>query len=121
MFRIMVMATGLAALVSILVAPWRVASGLLIGGSLALVNHRWLQSSTSAAFAVLVEGQKPRLTIGKYALRYLIIGATVFAAYRLHIASLPALFAGLSSFVVALFFEASREFYLALTHGGETN
>jgi len=121
MFRIMALAAGLAVLASLLIGPWRVASGLLIGGVLALVNHRWLQSSTSAAFAVLLDGQKPRLTIAKYALRYLIVGATVFGAYKLRIASLPALFAGLCSFVVALFFEASREFYFAITHGEETN
>jgi ATP synthase I chain len=121
MFRTMALAGGLAVLVSVLVAPWRVVIGLLIGGLLALVNHRWLVASTSAAFAVLVEGKKPQLTIGKYALRYLIVGATVFTAYKFGIASLPALFAGLCSFVVALFFEASREFYFAITHGGETN
>jgi hypothetical protein len=112
--KLMVLATSLGVLGSALLAPWRFTTGLLIGGLLALINHHWLHSSTTAAFRVLVDGQKPRLAIGTYALRYLVIAATVFGAYQLGIASLPAMLVGLCSFVAAIFIEALREFYFAI-------
>lgn len=113
-YRTMALATAVAVSVSTFIGPWRVATGLLIGGLLALINHRWLQRSIAAAFGVLVNGETPRLTLGKYFFRYLVIGTTTVAAYKLGIASLPAILAGLSSFVVALFVEALREFYFAI-------
>src|SRR5215467_7364605 len=112
--RTMVMATALAVLVSGFLGPWRVTTGLLLGGLLALINHRWLQRSTRAAFAVLVAGQKPRITLLTYVLRYFVIGLATYFAYELKLASLVAVVAGLSTFVVALFVEAIREFYFAI-------
>lgn len=117
----MACATGLLVVAALFTAEWRIATGLLIGGVLALLNHNWLMSSTTAAFSVLVEGQKPRITILKYGLRYLVIGATVFAAHELRVASLPALLIGLSTFVIGLFVEASRQFYIAITQREETD
>ena len=108
------MATALAVLVSGFLGPWRVTTGLLLGGLLALINHRWLQRSTRAAFAVLVAGQKPRITLLTYVLRYFVIGLATYFAYELKLASLVAVVAGLSTFVVALFVEAIREFYFAI-------
>jgi hypothetical protein len=113
-FRTMAVAAGLAVSLSVFIAPWRFTTGLLLGGLLALINHHWLQGSISAAFAVIVNGETPQLTIGKYFLRYLVIGTIAFLAYKLRIAALPAILAGLSTFVVALFVEALREFYFAI-------
>ncbi len=84
-----------------------------------MLNHYWLISSTTAAFKVVAHGAKPRLTIFNYILRYLVIAAVVFAAYKLNIVSLVATIAGLCSFVVALFVEAFREFYFAIIHREE--
>jgi len=113
-FRVMLGATGLAVAVSVLFAPWRVTTGLLIGGLLSLINHHWLQSSVSAVVALSVGGEKPKLNLATFILRYLVIAAVAFLAYELRIASLPALLAGLCSFVLALFAEAVREMYFVI-------
>lgn len=114
MLRVMVVITVLAAVISLVVGSWRISVGLLVGGALAVLNHRWLQSSIAAAFGVLIEGQKPRITLAKYIFRYLVIGAVVLLVYTLGVAPLEAIVAGLSSFVVAVFVEALREFYFAI-------
>jgi hypothetical protein len=48
-FRTMAIATGLSVAVSAVVGPWRVTTGLLVGGLLALFSHRWLKNSAAAA------------------------------------------------------------------------
>jgi len=118
-FLSMSVAIILAVGASLLFAPWRVSVGLLLGGLLSLVNHYWLITSTTAAFSVLVNGDKPRLSIIQYVLRYAVIGAVILLSYKLGIASVPALIVGLCSFVIALFVEALREFYFAIIHREE--
>jgi len=113
-FRSMIVAVILAVCASLLFASWRVSAGLLLGGLLSLVNHYWLTSSTTAAFSVLVDGQEPRLSLVQYVLRYAVIGFVILLVYKFGIASVPALIAGLCSFVFALFVEAFREFYFAI-------
>ena len=117
--RSMIFAAALAVVVSVPFAPWRITTGLLLGGILSLLNHHWLSSSTAAAFTVLVHGAKPKLKLAQYILRYLVIATVVFLAYKLNIVSLAATIAGLCSFVVALFVEAIREFYFAIIHREE--
>jgi len=118
-FRSMIVVVVLAVCASLLFAPWRVSTGLLLGGVLSLVNHYWLTTSTTAAFSVLVNGEKPRLSLIQYVLRYAVIGLVILLAYKFGIASVPALIAGLCSFVFALFVEALREFYFAIIHREE--
>jgi hypothetical protein len=120
-FRNMALAVTLAVIASLPLAPWRITAGLLVGGILSLLNHHWLSSSTAAAFSVVVDGAKPKLKLAQYILRYLVIAAVVFLAYKLNIVSLGATIAGLCSFVVALFVEALREFYFAIIHREETS
>ncbi len=119
-FRLMAAAVALSVIVSGPFAPWRVTTGLLVGGLLSLLNHHWMWSSISAAFdSALGRGTKPRIKLAQYILRYFVVGAVVFAAYKLNVVWLPATIAGLCSFVVALFVEALREFYLAMIHREE--
>ena len=99
--------------------PWRVTTGVLLGGILALLNHYWLANSSKLALSVAAYGAKPRLSIVQYVLRYGIVAMTVFGAYQLHLVSLPATIAGLCTFVVALFVEAFRELYLVIIHREE--
>jgi hypothetical protein len=120
-FWTMAIATALAVSVSVFFAPWRVTTGLLLGGLLALVNHHWLQRSTGAALAVVSRGEKPRITLLTYVLRYLVIAVATYIAYELRLASLLAIVAGLATFVVALFVEALREFYFAIIQREETS
>ncbi len=117
----MILATALAVVGSLAFAPWRITTGLLLGGSLALLNHRWLRSSTAAVFSVLVDGAKTKLKLTNYLLRYLVVGTVVFVAYKLNLVSLAATLIGLCSFVAAIFAEAFREFYFAFIHREEMN
>ena len=50
--RNMIVAITVAVVISTLLAPWRVTTGLLLGGALALFNHHWLQTSIAAAFRI---------------------------------------------------------------------
>jgi hypothetical protein len=118
-FRTMGLAAIFAVIASLPFSPWRISTGLLLGGLLALLNHRWLSNSTAAAFNVVVEGTRPELKVAQYILRYFVIGTVVFIAYKLNVVSLTATIIGLCSFVVALFAEACREFYLAIIHREE--
>jgi hypothetical protein len=120
-FRSMILATVLVVVASLPFVPWRISTGLLLGGLLSLFNYHWLNSSTVAAFSVLAHGAKPRLKLAQYVLRYLVVGTVVFVAYKLNVVSLAATLVGLSSFVVALFVEALREFYFAFIHREETS
>jgi len=121
-FRTMAGAVALAVIISALFAPWRITTGLLIGGILSLLNHYWMRTSISAGFDLaLGQGTKPQMKLVQYVLRYFVVGAIVFAAYQLNIVSLPATVAGLCSFVVALLVEALREFYFAIIHREEIN
>ena len=113
-FRTMAIATGLSVAVCALVGPWRVTTGLLVGGLLALFNHRWLKNSAAAAIQVSIAGAAPRLRLAQFLLRYVVMTAVVFATVTLDLVSLPAVLAGLGSFVVAMLVEAFREFYFAI-------
>ena len=116
--RNMIVAITVAVVVSTLLAPWRVTTGLLLGGALALFNHHWLQTSIAAAFRIDT-GKRPRVRAWLYVLRYLVIGAIVFMACTLNLVSLAATIAGLCAFVAAMFGEAGRSFYLIMFHREE--
>jgi hypothetical protein len=113
-FRVMTVVTALAVMISLFISPWRVTVGLLLGGVLGLFSHHWLKSSSAAAISLAVGGGVQQIRLMQFILRYLVVGAAVFAAYEAGIASLPAMLIGLSSFVVAILAEALREFYFAI-------
>jgi hypothetical protein len=113
-FRTMAVTTALAVAVSAFIAPWRVTTGLLIGGLLALFSHSWLKNSAAAAIQLSTNGGRPQLRLAQFLLRYAVIAAVVFSAHTLNLISLPAVLIGLSSFVAAIFVEALREFYFAI-------
>ena len=114
-FRTMVVATALTVAIAAFIAPWRVTTGLLLGGLLALFSHSWLKSSAAAAIRLSAAGGEPQWKVAQFVLRYVVIAAAIFAAYTLDLVSLPAVLAGMSSFVVAMFVEAARGFYFAIT------
>jgi hypothetical protein len=113
-FRTMAVATGLSVAVCALVGPWRVTTGLLLGGLLALFSHCWLKNSAAAAIQLATDQGVKQLRLVQFVLRYVVIAGIVFATYTLDLVSLTAVLAGLCSFVVALMVEASREFYFAI-------
>ena len=118
--RAMVAAIAVAGAVSAIVAPWRVTSGLLLGGVLSLLNFRWLHGSVAALLDMQTPGVKPRMKLWKHGLRYFVIALAVFAGYQLNLISLAATIAGLCSFVPALFVEAGRQFYFAIIRREES-
>ena len=120
-FRTMALTTAFSVAVSAFVAPWRVTMGLLVGGLLALFSHSWLKNSAAAAIHLSAVGGRPQLRLVQFVLRYAVIGAVVFSLHMLNLISLPAVFIGLSSFVVAIFAEALREFYFAIIEREETS
>ncbi|HSE18244.1 MAG TPA: ATP synthase subunit I [Pyrinomonadaceae bacterium] len=113
-FRTMAIASALSVSVAAFIAPWRVTTGLLLGGVLALFSHRWLKNSAAAAIQLSAAGGRPQWRLTQFVLRYVVIAAAVYAAYTLDLVSLPWVLAGMSSFVVAIFVEAFREFYIAI-------
>lgn len=113
-FRTMAIATGVAVAVSAAIGPWRVTTGVLVGGLLALFSHRWLKKSAAAAIELSIGGGARKLRLMQFMLRYVVIAAVVFSLYQLDLLSLPAVLAGMSTFVVAIFVEALREFYFAI-------
>lgn len=120
LFRVMVATVAIAAIVGAILAPWRVTTGLLLGGLLSLLNFRWLHGSVAALLDVQQPAAKPRMKLWKLAFRYFVIGVVVFAGYTLQLISLAATIAGLCSFVPALFVEASRQFYFAIIRREES-
>ena len=118
-FRAMIASVSLAVVASTMLLPWRVTTGLMLGGLLSLFNFHWLQSSVAAVFNVGA-GERPRVRVLRYVIRYFVVGATGITAYKLGLVSLPAMFAGLCSFVPALFVEAIRQFYYAIIRREES-
>ena len=110
-FRVMAASVALAASVSALLAPWRITTGLLLGGLLSLLNYRWMRTSIVALLEARVAGKSAGAKVSRYILRYFVIAAIIILAYKLNVVSLPATIIGLCSFVVALFAEAFRQIY----------
>jgi hypothetical protein len=119
LFRGMIVSVIAAVSIATFVAPWPVVLGLVLGGTLALLNYHWLRLSVAAIFNVSGV-TKPRVRISSYLFRYFIVGAVVFGAYKFQLASLPAMIAGLCALVPALFAEAIRQFYLAIIYREES-
>lgn len=113
LFRVMIASVAIAVVGSTMFMPWRVTSGLMLGGTLSILNYHWLRTSVMAVFNAGAT-DRPRVKVSRYVIRYFVIAGVAFAAYELRLVSLPALFAGLSAFVPALFVEALRQFYFAI-------
>jgi hypothetical protein len=119
-FRDMCVSAALAVVVSALLAPWRVTTGLLLGGSLAILNHHWLRTSVAAIFGGAAAGSRPKMKAARYVLRYVVLAAAVAAAYRLDLVSLAAALAGMCAFVPAALAEGFRQLYFAIVRREET-
>jgi hypothetical protein len=76
-FRGMCWAAALAAAASAPLAPWRVTTGLLLGGVLALLNHHWLRTSVAAVFGAAPAGARPKMRAARYVLRYVVVAVVV--------------------------------------------
>jgi hypothetical protein len=114
-------AVAVAVAASATFAPWRVTTGLILGGALSLFNHRWLKGSIAACFRASGEQQAHgRLGVSRFVLRYFVVAVVVAAAVASGVASLVATLAGMCSFVAALFVEAFFQFYKSMIKREET-
>ncbi|HKC63600.1 MAG TPA: ATP synthase subunit I [Pyrinomonadaceae bacterium] len=119
LFRMMCVTVALAVLLSAPFAPWRVTTGLLLGGLLSLFNHHWLKSSLSSVFSTAESGKRVKIGAARYVLRYFVIAAVIAAAYTLNLVSIVATLVGLCSFVVAAMLEAFMQIYFAIVNREE--
>ena len=99
--------------VSLFWLDWQLTGGI-IGGSLAIINFRLLQSSVRGVF----QTQAASFVI-KFLLRYLVIGLVVFIFNYLELVSIFGILIGISSFVIALMIEALIQFYFVITNHEE--
>jgi hypothetical protein len=118
-FRDTCAAAAVAVFVSAFVAPWRVTTGLFLGGALAVFNLHWLSSSVAAVFGSTPAGGRPRMKAARYVLRYVVVAVLIFAAVALDLVSLVATLAGMCATVAALLAEGVRQFYFAITRREE--
>ena len=83
LFRVMILAVVVAVVVSALFWPWRVTSGLFIGGALSLLNHHWMRTAIGAAFASAsnTAGARPKLKIVRFITRYFVVTVAVVLAH----------------------------------------
>jgi hypothetical protein len=118
--RNMFVVVALAVLLSAPLAPWRVTTGLLLGGALAVFNHHWLRSSLHAVFGGRATGaSRSRLVAARYVLRYVIIALVVASAYMFDLISLAATLAGMCAFAAAIMVEALVQLYFAIVYREE--
>src|SRR6266404_9518074 len=97
LLRAMMASVALAVIASTMLLPWRITTGLMLGGLLSLLNFHWLETSVAAVFNVSA-AERPRVRMSRYILRYFVVAAVALEAYELRLVSLGAMFAGLSSF-----------------------
>ena len=77
------------------------AIGVVLGGVLAWINFRWLDSSTRAMMVDPFAATTAILAM-KYVFRYLLIAAVLFAIWYYDALPVAAVIAGLASFAVAV-------------------
>jgi hypothetical protein len=120
LFQVMCATVVLAVVFSAMLAPWRVTTGLLLGGVLSLFNHHWLRTSLRAVFGTAESGRRVKINAARYVLRYFVIAAVVAVAYTLNLVSIVATLVGLCSFVVAAMTEAFIQIYFIIVNREET-
>ncbi|HEX8500455.1 MAG TPA: ATP synthase subunit I [Pyrinomonadaceae bacterium] len=113
-------AASAAVAVSAFLAPWRVTTGLALGGALALFNQHWLRTSVEAVFEGATAARPPRMRAARYVLRYAVVAAVVYAAAATGLAPLAATLAGMCAVVAGLLAEGFRQLYFAIVRREET-
>lgn len=95
----------------------RAAIGFLLGCVISFLNFQWLESGVSGLADRVTNSGKPKSgkgIIGRFLLRYVLLGLAAYAILTSFPASLRGLFAGLFLPVGAIVCEAVYELYVAL-------
>ncbi len=110
-----------AATVALLVVVgWRTGAGFVVGCAIAYVNFHWLEKGVNAlADRVTQTGRaaSSRGMVARFLLRYFLIALAAYVIFRVSVAGLYGLLAGLFLPVAAIFCEAAYEVYIALRRG----
>ncbi len=103
-----------------LVYGWRIALGFACGAAIAYFNFGWLEKVVGALVDRITESgqtQSSKGVVGRFLLRYCLMGAVGYAIFSVSPASLYGLFAGLFLPIAAIACEAAYELYVALVRG----
>jgi ATP synthase I chain len=118
--RLLMLILGLGALA---IALWefgrRTALGFFLGCAIAYFNFHWLKSAVAGVVDRVSSGnaQSGAGIVGRFLLRYVLLGMAAYGILTSFPASLRGLFAGLFLPVVAIFCEAVYELYTAICRG----
>jgi ATP synthase I chain len=104
---------ALAVLVAAFVADLRFMLGLVLGGALALLNYKWLQSSLRGVLSARSEKAPPGTMIG-FVVRWLMIAAMAWAANKTGYFDAVAILVGLLAPAPAVIIEAGYVAYRSL-------
>jgi hypothetical protein len=99
---------------------WRSALGLACGCLVAYLNFRWLKRGVEALADRVVGAGKTQSSkgiVGRFLLRYVLMGAVAYGILTVSPTSLYGFLAGLFSPVAAIACEAAYEAYVALARG----
>ncbi len=99
---------------------WKTGGGFLVGCAIAYFNFHWLEKAVTAlADRVTGSGQpvSSRGIVARFLLRYFLIALGAYVIFRVSVAGLYGLLAGLFLPVAAIFCEAVYEVYVALRRG----
>ncbi len=97
-----------------------IAAGFVVGCAIGMLNFHWLKRVVSAlAERATGQGKRPGSAgvVLRFLLRYLLVAAAAYAIFRVSLASLYGLLAGLFLPVAAIMVEAVYEVYAALRRG----
>ncbi len=103
---LMALAALLGAIAGFIFGGLSFGIGVLIGGSLSLVNYYWLKRSLKIVFDKAIAGEETQFLAGKYILRYMAFGAVLTVVYLTKTVPIVAVLLGLASFALAIIFEA---------------
>lgn len=109
---------AMATVAAALLADWRFVLGLVLGGGLALLNYKWLNSSLRAIVGA-GNAKAPPGTMIKFVVRWLVIAALAWAANRTGYVDAVAILAGLFAPAVAILIEGAYVAYRTTRTGGE--
>ncbi len=97
-----------------------IAAGFAAGCAIGMLNFHWLKRVVSALVdRAAGSGKKPGSAgvVLRFLLRYLLVAAAAYAIFRISVASLYGLLAGLFLPVAAIMIEAVYEVYVAVRRG----
>ena len=109
---------ALGVLAACVLAEWKFALGLAIGGALALLNYKWLHSSLKDILSA-GSSKAPPGTMMMFAARWLVIAIVIYGASLTGFIKPIAMLVGLFAPAIAVVMEAFYVTMKTLTHSGE--